>query len=137
MFGFRIISEEKYRSEQKSCRDIMSLNDKLVSKNAGLEVDIKSLREQNTRLRAINAKRKEENMALNQKISKLKESIKDHEAFRRAFKLALPEVNFKGFHPVPYNGKCTECNIEQPNCKKYTNLSLCMQANEPSFQDNK
>ena len=137
MFGIKIISEERYQSEQNSAMKLMEINEELTQKNVRLELDIKSLREQNTKLRSINAKSGDENNSLKEKNSKLNEAIKGHEAFRRAVKLAFPQIDFKGFTPKPCNEKCSECSFADTGCKKYTDLSVCMIVNEPSFHDNK
>ena len=134
MFGIKIISEERYRSEQNSAKKMVELHDELVKKNVRLDLDIKSLREQNSKLRSINAKRKEENESLTEKNRKLKEVIKEHEAFRRAVKKAFPGIDFTGYLPHPCDKKCSECQLAQQGCKKYTDLSVCM---VPSFRDNK
>lgn len=103
MFGIKIISEERYQSEQKSAQKLMEINEELTKKNARLELDIKNLREQNSNLRSTNAKRKEENDALIEKNRKLKEQdIK----FEKYFTLCTPE-------------HCDICTHEQKDCKKF------------------
>lgn len=137
MFGIKIISEEKYQSEQKLVQKLIEINEELTKKNVRLELDIKDLRKQNTKLRSINAKRRDEINSLVERLAKLKDTIKEHEAFRHAVKVSFPEIDFKGYHPVPCNKSCSKCALEQEECKKYTNLSVCMLKNEPSFRESK
>ena len=120
MFGIKIINEQKYRSEKKAVDEIVALNDELVKKNARLELDIKGLREQNTKLRSINAKRKDENEHLVERIKKLKKSGK----FDGEFNLVVNESP----------SKCSVCKHENENCKKLIigGREVCVIA-EPSF----
>lgn len=131
MFGIKIISESKYQSELATARKLIEINEELTKKNTKLELDIKDLREQNSHLRTINAKRKEENDNLAIKNTKQKEVLKEHEAFRRAIRNAFPQIDFKGYRPQPCDKKCSECPLAESDCKKYTDLSLCM---VPSFR---
>lgn len=108
MFGIKIISEEKYQSEQRAANKLMEVNEELVKKNVRLELDIKSLREQNGKLRSINGKRKDENDNLIEKNRKLKEQLKEKQEikFDKYFTLCTPE-------------HCDTCTHEQDDCKKY------------------
>ena len=134
MFGIKIMTEERYQSEQKAAQKLTEINEELIKKNVRLELDIKSLREQNTKLRSINAKRKDENDALVEKNHKLRQRVEENDGFRRIVKTIFPHVDFKGFTPVPCNHKCADCSKETADCKKYTDLSVCM---VPSFRDKK
>ena len=58
MFGIKIISEERYLSEQKAAQKMEEIHEELVRKNVRLEADIKSLREQNSKLRVLNGNNK-------------------------------------------------------------------------------
>lgn len=133
MFGIKIINEKRYQSEQDSAKKLVEINEELTKKNVSLELDIKSLREQNSKLRSVNSKRIEENNSLREKNYKLKENIKVHEAFRRAVKLAFPQIDFKSYTPKPCNERCSECSFADTGCKKYTNLSVCMLVNKPKI----
>lgn len=133
MFGIKIISEKKYLREKVSSSIMLKHNEELAKKIAQLEADIKNLRVQNSKLRSVNEKRLDENARLAVQNAKHKEIIKEHEAFRHSLKLALPEVDFKGYYPSPCIEKCSDCKFESTGCKKYTNLSLCM-LEKPSFQ---
>lgn len=137
MFGIKIMRERRYLSEKKTEMELVEINAKLTKKNSQLELDIKDLREQNTKLRAINAKRSDEIEFKNEKIRKLTETIDGHQTFRRDIKNAFPGLDFRKYRPVPCNHKCTECSVETENCKKYTGLSVCMMEKGPSFPDSK
>lgn len=108
MFGIKIISEEKYQSEQRAASELKNFNEELVKKNTRLELDIKSLREQNAKLRSINGKRKDENDNLIEKNRKLREQLKEKQEikFDKYFTLCTPE-------------HCDTCSHEQDDCKKY------------------
>lgn len=108
MFGFKIISEERYLDEQKTYQRMMQLNDELTKENVRVKLDIKDLREQNAKLRSINAKRKEENENLAEKNRKLKEQVKEKKniKFEKYFTLCTPE-------------SCDTCTHEQKDCKKF------------------
>ena len=135
MFGIKIMTSASYEAEKKATQMLKEAFDKVAREKANLEIDIKDLREQNTKLRSINAKRKDENLTLSDKNTKYKQIIKEHDAFRRAIKSAFKDVDFRGYTPVPCDKKCSECTIEQAECKKYTNLSVCMMKIEPSFRE--
>ena len=108
MFGIKIISEERYLSEQKSAQKMVELHDELVKKNVRLELDIKSLREQNSKLRVLNGKRKDENENLIEKNHKLKEQLKEKR-----------EVKFDKYFTLCASEHCDTCTHEQENCKKF------------------
>ena len=135
MFGIKIISEERYQSEQSTANKLMKINEELTKKNIRLELDIKDLREQNTKLRSINGKRLDENNALVVKTNKYKVLIKEHQAFREDIKKAFPGIDFRHYKPVLCDHKCTGCPAETDSCVKYTNLSVCMVAKD-SFRTN-
>ena len=133
MFGLNFL----FKGRQETVKRLVELNDKLVKENTAFKLDNKQILESNAKLlasnmklRSINAKRKEEMEALNKKIAKLKETVKTHEDFRHSIKAALPDVDFRGCHPVACTMKCSECQYEDLDCKKYTGLSLCMRPNE-------
>ena len=124
MFGIKIISESRYLSEKKTAEKLVVINEELTQKNASLELDIKSLREQNTHLRAINGKRKDENVNLVEKLRKLKDANK-----------SKPAADFKVVKAI----KCDSCFMEgKQNCKKITvgSEEYCI-IPEPSFRDKK
>ena len=108
MFGIKIISKEKYQSEQRAASELMNFNEELVKKNVRLELDIKSLREQNAKLRSTNGKRKDEIDNLIEKNRKLREQLKEKQEikFDKHFTLRTPE-------------HCDTCSHEQDDCKKY------------------
>ena len=108
MFGIKIITEERYRSEQNAAKKMVELHDELVKKNVRLECDIKILREENSKLRIRNGKRKEEIDNLVEKNRKLKEQNKEKQEvkFDKYFTLCTPE-------------HCDTCTHEQEDCKKY------------------
>ena len=108
MFGIKIISEERYRSEQNSAKKMVELHDELVKKNVRLELDIKDLREQNSKLRALNGKRKDENDNLVEKNRKLKEQLKEKQ-----------EVKFDKYFTLCASGQCDTCPHEQEDCNKF------------------
>ena len=126
MFGIKIISEERYRSEQKSAQKMVELHDELVKKNVRLELDIKSLREQNSKLRVLNGKRKDENENLIEKNRKLKEQNK-----------ALLEAGFE-VQMLENPTKCAVCKHETKHCKKITvgDKDICILV-KPSFRAKK
>lgn len=126
MFGIKIISEERYRSEQESAQNLIGINENLVKRNAQLELDIKSLREQNSKLRSINGKRKNELDDLIEKNRKLREQVKV---------LNDADIDVKVFEE-PAN--CAACKHETWRCKKITigDKDICIIA-KPSFRTNK
>lgn len=126
MFGFKIISEERYLAERRAVRKLAETNDELVQENVRLKIDIKSLREQNGHMRMAEAKRREENAALVERNRKLKVVIKGHEAFRKNVKAAFQGIDFLRRRPAQCDHKCAECTHEQTDCIKYTDLSVCM-----------
>lgn len=108
MFGLKIISEEKYQSEQRAAKKMVELHDELVKKNARLECDIQSLRDQNANLQKTNGRRKEEIDNLIEKNRRLKEldKAKSNPKFEDFFTLCTPE-------------HCDTCTHEQKDCKKF------------------
>lgn len=108
MFGIKIISEEKYQSEQRAANKLMEVNEELVQKNVRLELDIKSLREQNDKLRHVGDKLKEENRNLIEKNRKLKEQLKEKQ-----------EIKFDKYFTLCTPGHCDTCTHEQQDCNKY------------------
>lgn len=137
MFGIKIISEERYLSEQTTAQKLIEINDELTKKNVRLQIDIKALREQNSKLRSINAKRKDDNDALVEKNRKLNEVIDGYRTFLENIKKAFPDFDFRKYKPVICDHKCEECSIETENCKKYTDISLCLVEKKPSFRGKK
>lgn len=137
MFCLNFLSRKKHQSDGKEIARLIETNESLVKKNAQLLEDNKlilqnnaNLLVSNTKLRSINAKRKDENEALQEKVSKLKDTVRKHEGFRHALKMALPTVNFNGYSPFLCNEKSSDCIFDDHDCKKYTNLSICMMPNE-------
>lgn len=126
MFGIKIIGEERYLSEQKAAQKMEEIHEELVRKNVRLEADIKSLREQNSKLRTINNKRKEENENLIEKNRKLKEQNK-----------ALLEAGFE-VQMLENPTKCAACKHETKHCKKITvgDKDICILV-KPSFRAKK
>ena len=126
MFGIKIISEEKYLSEQRAANKLMEVNEELVKKNVRLELDIKSLREQNAKLRTINGKRKDENDNLIEKNRKLKDQNK-----------ALLDAGFE-VQMLENPTKCDLCKHETKHCKKITvgDKDICILV-KPSFRAKK
>lgn len=117
MFGFKIISEERYLDEQVTYERLKLLNDELTKENVRAKLEIKDLREQNTKLRSINSKRKEEIDSLVEKNRKLKEQVK----------------NFSNIQFDP--PKCELCEREQKDCKKLSvgDQEICI-LQKPSFR---
>ena len=126
MFGIKIISEEKYQSEQRAAKKMVELHDELVKKNVRLELDIQSLREDNSKLRVINGKRKDEIDNLIEKNRKLKEQNK-----------ALLDAGFE-VQMLENPTKCDLCKHETKHCKKITvgDKDICILV-KPSFRAKK
>lgn len=126
MFGIKIISEERYQSEQNAAKKMVELHDELVKKNVRLVLDIKSLCEQNGKLRSINGKRKEEIDNLIEKNRKLKDQNK-----------ALLDAGFE-VQMLENPTKCDLCKHETKHCKKITvgDKDICILV-KPSFRAKK
>lgn len=126
MFGFKIIREESYQSEQRTAKHLIDINDVLAKENVRVKLDIKDLREQNTKLRSINAKLKDEVNNLVEKNRKLKEQNK-----------ALLEAGFE-VQMLENPTKCALCKHETKHCKKITvgDKDICILV-KPSFRAKK
>lgn len=108
MFGFKIISKQRYKElveSESKWQEKVNAWESAAIKN---DKDIESLREQNAKLRSINGKRKDENDNLIEKNRKLKEQVKQKQdiKFEKYFTLCTPE-------------SCDTCTHEQKDCKKF------------------
>lgn len=126
MFGLKIMLQSDYETEQRAVETLKRGFEDVAHKKAQLELDIKSLREQNSKLRVLNGKRKDENENLIEKNRKLKEQNK-----------ALLEAGFE-VQMLENPTKCAACKHETKHCKKITvgDKDICILV-KPSFRAKK